>query len=112
VTRRRRRKRARLGAAAAGLCGLGLAASLVSLSLTGPPPPVRVDALWVNGHRLEVWSCLAGIGLAIAGTLLVFGLRRCRLPAAGLWLVAGVAAAGLFSDRIPLIVRVLLEHSF
>ena len=112
MTRRRRRKRAHIGKVALGLCGLGLAAALVSLSLTGPPPPVRVDALWVNGHRLEVWSCLAGIGLAIAGTLLVFGLRRCRLPAAGLWLVASAAAVGLFSDRIPLIVRVLLEHSF
>jgi len=112
VTRRRRRKRTHIGTGALGLCALGLAAGLVSLSLTGPPPSVRVDALWVNGHRPEVWSCLAGIGLAIAGTLLVFILRRFRLPAAGLWLVASAAAVGLFSDRIPLIVRVLLEHSF
>jgi hypothetical protein len=112
VTRRRRRKRGRIGEAAVGLCGLGLAGSLVSLSLTGPPPAVRVDALWVNAHRLEVWSCLASIGLAIAGTTLAFAARRCRLPATGLWLVAGAAAFGLFSDRLPLIVRVLLEHSF
>ena len=84
----------------------------MSLALMGAPPAVRIDALWVNDYRLAVRTCLAGLALAVAGSLLLLLLRRYRVSLVILWVIAFVAAAGLFSDRIPLIARVILNHAF
>ena len=114
MTRRwqRRRRRDRPEIAALIICALGHGAALASLALTGPPPAVRVDALWVNDHRLEARTCLAGLALAVAATLLLLALRRYRVPLVILWVIALAAGAWLFSDRIPLIARVILNHAF
>ena len=94
------------------ICALGQGAALVSLALMGAPPAVRVDALWVNDYRLAVRTCLAGLALAVAGSLLLLLLRRYRVPLVIVWVVALAAGAGLFSDRIPLVARVILNHAF
>jgi hypothetical protein len=94
------------------LCALGHAAMLGSLATIGPPPAVGIDALWVNDHRFAVQCGLAGLALAAAASLLLLAMRRYRPWLALLWLVAAVAAAWFFSDRIPLIVRVMLHHGF
>ncbi|MDY7109686.1 MAG: hypothetical protein SYC29_13710, partial [Planctomycetota bacterium] len=66
MTRRRRRSRDGAATAALWLCGLGHAAALGSLAVIGPPPMVRVDAWWVNGHRSQVQVCLLGLAVSTA----------------------------------------------
>jgi hypothetical protein len=111
MTRRRRRSRNRLAASALWLGAIGHAAALGSLAVIGPPPAVRIDALWVNDQRLSVQLGLAGLALAGVASLLLLVMRRHRLPLAVLWMIAAGAAVVFFSDRIPLIARVLLRHA-
>ncbi len=112
MKRRLRRKNAgkRRGAAGAVLCVAGLLLALGCLERIGPPPGVRVDALWVNEHRVEVRVCLLGLACAVVGMLITIGIKRYRWVSVCSWIAAGAAGAAIFSDRAWIIARVVIEH--
>lgn len=89
-------------------CGLGTA--MICLYLVGSPPPLRVSVLWVNGNENAIRLCVFGLGIAAVSTLTAHCVRRHRWLFAMLWIAAFVAAAAFFSDRVRVIVRVLVEH--
>jgi hypothetical protein len=92
------------------LIGLCLMLSLRCLDLIGPPPRVRIDALWVNSHAYLVRVLLVALAVAaIASGMLLFS-RRGLAAAIVLWVVAAIVAVWHFDDRLWIIFRVLVRQ--
>ncbi len=108
---RRRTKRKWLGRLVLALTGGGLGLSLGTLAQIGPPPALRVDALWVNEHRQWIHILLGSLIVALIGSGLALLIRQRLLLVTVLWILSLVIGIGFFSDRIPLICRVLFEHA-
>ena len=93
------------------LTGAALATALGCLYLIGPPPALRIDALWVNDHRREVTLIVAALGVALAATPAGLLSGRRRVPLLVLWLGAIALALGCVAERVVIIGRVLLDHA-
>jgi len=93
------------------LTGLCLLLAMRCLDLIGPPPAVRIDALWVNQHAYLVRVMLAALAGAAGATVLLLLTRRGRIPAIGLWAVAAGTSLWLFDDRLWIIFLVVIRHA-
>jgi hypothetical protein len=95
---------------ASGSIVAGLGGAAAALEVIGPPPSVRIDSLWVHGHRDAVRVlvlCVLLMLLGVAATALM-GRRR--------WII-GLAVIGLgwlvawrHPESASVITRVLLAH--
>ena len=117
MTRTRRQRRgpttaavSRVGDLSVVIGAAALAVSLVCLSRIGPPPPVHVDTLWVAGHERGIHLCLLSLGAAAAVSVFSVIVSKRRWVVAVLWALAGAVTAAFFSDRIPLIIEVIIRH--
>jgi hypothetical protein len=92
------------------LIGLCLLLALRCLELIGPPPRLRIDALWINSHAYLVRVMLVALAVAaIASGLLLFS-RRGLAAAIVLWVIAASVAVWHFDDRLWIIFRVLVRQ--
>ena len=96
---------------AALLTTLGLVVSLGLLVKIGPPPTLRIDALWVHNHRPGIKLLVGSLCVAACATVFGLVLRQRIMIHTLLWIAAVVIGFMFFSDRIPIIAQVLLEHS-
>ena len=93
------------------LTGLCLALVLACLDRIGPPPRIRIDALWVKGHEATVHvMVLAGLAAAISAGLVIM-LRRGQVIVIAMWIAAIIAIGLMFWDRLPIILRVIIRHA-
>lgn len=80
------------------------------LQLIGPPPRLGIEALWVHNRRSLVHTLVISITVAVfASGLSVFAGRQ-RVIVVLLWSVGLVVAVRQFSDRLPVILRVLVQQ--
>ena len=93
------------------LTAAGLVVSLMCLFRLGPPPAIRIDDLWVLANESTVEAAVRGVFLAVVGSVLPILRGRRRLALVVLWALAAAVAAKSFSDRLPIIASVLLEHA-
>lgn len=93
------------------LVGLCLLLALRCLDLIGPPPAVRLDALWVHQHVHLVRIMLTSLAAAAAATGLLIFSKRGRVIAVMLWVLAIAAAIWLFDDRLWIIAGVVVRHA-
>lgn len=87
----------------------GLGACVTALLIVGPPPALRIDALWVHGHLLEVRLAAIGLTVACAGTAMVIAARTNRRMVAGLWAATGVMLIAL-APRVRVIATVVFDY--
>lgn len=93
------------------LIGLCLLLALRCLELIGPPPGLRIDALWVNQHVYLVRVMLTALAAAAAASGLLIFSRRGRVAAIVLWVLACIATVWLYDDRLWIILRVVVRHA-
>lgn len=93
------------------LTALCLTLALNCLERIGPPPALRWDALWVHQHRDVVRFGVISLLAAGIATGMLLLTRRAKWWALLLWLVAIAVAAIRFWDRLPIILRVLIDHA-
>ena len=87
----------------------GLGALITALIIVGPPPALRIDALWVRSHLVEVRLAVIGATVACLGTALVVAARSNRRLTAGLWLGTG-AVLVVLAPRVRVIGAVVLDY--
>jgi len=92
------------------LVAAALAVSLAGLHRLGPPPMIRIDALWVRDHRTIVMAIVAALAAAVACSILPGGSARHRPALLNLWLLAVVVALLCYRARIVIVVEVLVEY--
>lgn len=111
--RQRRLETARTRAANGGLIltAAGLAAAHLCLVRVGPPPAIRIDALWVLDHQAFVERGLWALAAAGLGSAVPMLLGRRRLAVLVLWGLAAAVAVKFFSDRLPIIASVVLDRA-
>jgi hypothetical protein len=80
------------------------------LAQIGPPPHIRVDALWVQSHRTEVRLVAISIVIALAIAAVLIASRRFRGGA--ILLAVGLVGTLVWpcAARVTVIGRVILEH--
>jgi len=108
---RRKMKRNPIGRLAIVLTGCGLGVSLGVLARIGPPPALRIDALWVNEHQQWIRVLLGSLIVALIATGFAVLMRQRLLLLAIFWILAVVIGIRFFSDRIPIIMQVLFDHA-
>lgn len=95
---------------ASGSIVAGLGGAAAAFEAIGPPPSVRIDALWVHGHRDAVRVLVLCVLLVLAGVAATVLIGRRR------WIVvlAAIGLGWLVTWRHPesavVIARVLLSH--
>lgn len=92
------------------LIGLCLALALRCLELIGPPPRLRIDALWVKQNEYMVRVMVTGLIVAATATGLLIFSRRGMTFVIALWGLAIFTAIWLYSDRIWIILRIVAQH--
>lgn len=93
------------------LIGLSLLLVMQCLDRIGPPPAIRLDALWVQQHIHLVRVMIAALAVALTATVALIFSTRGRAIAVVLWVLAGIAAIWLFDDRLWIIARVVVQHA-